>query len=333
MNSNLEQFGNLPSGEVIHRVTLSNGGLTASFITFGAILQDLRKDGFDYPLVLGSNRLEPYFGALQHAGALVGRFANRLTAGRFTIDGKCYQVPKNFRDRHSLHGGPEGTSIRVWRIDQLTAKSVIMKLDLPDGDMGFPGALEIRAYISLGDTGELVFDIKATTSRPTICSIAHHSYFNLSGDATINDHELEVKADAFLPIDKDLIPLGNTQSVQNHQYDFRQRKILSDIFIDHNFCLSDHRKDCRKVASLFSRKAGLGLEVMTNETGLQIYTGDGVNSGPSFGLDGRTYSPRAGIALETQCWPDAPNYPNFPSAILRENETYHHQAIYKFFTF
>lgn len=333
MNSKLEQFGTLPSGDVIHRVTLSNGGLTACFITFGAILQDLRKDGIPYPLVLGSNRLEPYLGAMRHAGALVGRFANRINNGRFAIDGKHYQVPKNFRDRHALHGGPEGTSLRIWRIDHLTTKSVVMKLDLPDGDMGFPGALEVSAFISLGDTGELAFEIKATTSHPTICSIAHHSYFNLSGDTTINDHELEVDADAFLPIDEDLIPLGNIQSVQDHQYDFRQRKILSDIFIDHNFCLSDHRTDCRKVATLLCANAGLGLEVMTNETGLQIYTGDGVNSGPKFGLDGRTYEARAGIALETQCWPDAPNQPNFPSAQLIENETYHHQAIYKFFTF
>lgn len=326
----IDYFATLPTGEDVHQVRLVGGGLAATVLTYGASLQDLRLDGVAHPLVLGAPTIEPYLGPLCHAGALVGRFANRIDKGAFAIDGVLYQVPVNFRGRHALHGGANGTSLCLWTIIELGRSWVEMQLILPDGHMGFPGEIDIRAKISLAADGALAFDLSATTTKATLCSIAHHSYFNLGGTNTINNHLLEVQADGYLPIDDDLIPLGQVDPVAGHAYDFRAAKLLADTFIDHNFCLSESKQPCRVVACLSDPTAGVMMEVATNEVGLQIYTGDGLDLPKGQGLDGRGYGARAGIALETQAWPDAPNQPDFPSAVLRPDTPYAHTAVYRF---
>ncbi len=322
-------FGRLPNGDPVHRVTLENGGVRAAFLTYGATLQDLRVEGVAHPLVIGASTLEPYFGPLMYAGALVGRFSNRLRHGRFEIDGTTYQAEVQADTGHTLHGGPVGVSSKVWSILEMGADHVVMGLELNDGDMGFPGNMSLRAHMSLDEHGALSFDITATSDRATPCSLAHHSYFNLDGTETIADHQLQVSADHFLPVDHALIPLGTKVALDQHAFDFRALKELGAHQIDHNFCLSSKTVPTRPVARLSAARSGIEVGIATNQPGLQVYTGDGLDCSGGIGLEGRTYGARSGIALETQAWPDAPNHPTFPNAILRPDETYHHHVIYK----
>lgn len=330
MNNQIEDFGQTPDGKAVQRVALSGGGLTAHILTYGATVQDLRIDGVDHPLVLGAPTLEPYFGPMIYFGALVGRFANRIAQGRFTLDGVTHQVPTNWRGRHALHGGPLGTGQKVWQIAAVSRESLRLELVLPDGDMGFPGTLRVSAAISLPGDGALAFDISAETDAPTPCSFAHHGFFNLDASTDISGHELEIKAESYLPVDDDLIPTGALAPVEGTGFDFRTPRQIGKRGLDHNFCLSDHPEPIRPVATLRSPQPGRSMRIETTEPGLQVY--DGANIPPEGlpGLDGRRYGPYAGIALETQSWPDAPNQSGFPAAILWPGETYRHQARYIF---
>ncbi len=321
-----ETFGTTPSGQMIEVVTLKSPALTARVLTLGATVQDLRLAGVDHPLVLGFNRPEPYFDAGLYVGALVGRLANRLAGGRFTLDGHSHQADRNEGGRTLLHGGSDGIHHHIWQITALETDRVVMELSLPDGHMGFPGKLAIRAAITLRDTA-LCFDLSAQSDAPTLCNLAHHGYFTLDGGTSTSAHRLEVAAEAYLPVDSDLIPTGEVKPVAGTDFDFRRPRALGTGSYDHNLCLSDTRVALRRVAML-TGESGLRMEVETTEPGLQVYDGrhfDGVA-----GLEGRIYGPHAGVALETQVWPDAPNHPDFPEATLRPGQTYHAVTNYRF---
>ncbi|MGY6703674.1 aldose epimerase family protein [Roseinatronobacter sp.] len=323
-------FGHLPDGQVIEKITLRGGGMVAQVLTLGAIVQDLRLDGVAHPLVLGAEAAEPYLDNMRFFGAIVGRFANRIAGGQFDLNGKTYRIPQNSPGGHALHGGPVGSSQKLWQVKQHTSASVTLCLHLPDGDMGFPGNMDVCATISLPETGVLQFEIDATTDRATPCSFAHHGYFSLDDTGTLAQHDLQIAADHYLPVDGDLIPTGTIAPVAGGLFDFRAPRPLSGVALDHNFCLSRERVPLRPVATLRSAASGVSMRMDSTEPGLQVYTGSQIPAEGLDGLGGRRYGPFAGIALEAQAWPDAPNRPEFPPAILTPDARYRQCTRYVF---
>ena len=333
-NPVFELFGRTAEGEEVHRVTLEGGGLRARIMTWGATLQELRLEGHGSPLTLGFPDFDSYPRHSPYFGQTPGRFANRIDGGRFRLDGRQYQLERNEGENH-LHGGHIGTGKSVWRIDELSRDSVTLVLVDPDGRAGYPGTCTIACSYTLRDEGTLSIDYEAQTDRATICNLAHHSYFNLDGGPTILDHNLMIAADACLPTRPDQIPTGEIAPVAGTAYDFgelrpiRREEDGRQVLYDHNFCLSRRRTGKRSVALLGSERSGIGMEVRTTEPGLQFYCGYKLK--PTVpGLDGRLHQPFAGLCLETQAWPDAPNHPDFPSAVLRPGETLRQQTDYVF---
>ncbi|MDD7969926.1 aldose epimerase family protein [Roseinatronobacter alkalisoli] len=324
------EFGALADGRMVERITLHGGGMVAQVLTLGAIVQDLRMDGVAHPLVLGTDTPDAYLGPMQYFGAIVGRFANRIAGARFELDGHTHHIPVNNAGGHALHGGPVGSSQRLWRVLEQSPASVTLGLFLPDGDMGFPGNLDIRATISLPGSGTLQFNISAQTDRATPCSLTHHGYFALDDTGGLSKHWLRVAADHYLPVDANLIPTGQIVPVADSAFDFRKARNLSGAALDHNFCLSTESQPLRPIAWLQSAESGLIMQIDSTEAGLQVYTGSQIPAAGLPGLGGRCYRPFAGIALEAQAWPDAPNRPAFPSAILRPDGQYEHETRYSF---
>nr|WP_223115691.1 aldose epimerase family protein [Paracoccus amoyensis] len=316
----------MPDGRVVQRITLQSQGMTAQVLTLGGIVQDLRMDGVAAPLVLGSPDVAAYLGRARYWGAIVGRFANRIGGGRFALNGRDYQTDQNFLDRHTLHGGSDGLDQQIWTVEDLAADRVTLSVSLPDGHMGFPGNLHVMAEIAL-HASTLAFDFTAETDAPTPCSLAHHGYFNLDGGGDVRHHELWIDADRYLPVDQDLIPLPGMAPVAGTAFDFRQPRQIGASGYDHNFCLNNGSGQRETVARLTGR-SGLRMTVTTDAPGLQFYDGRHFKAEP--GLDGQTYGAHAGVALETQSWPDAPNRPDFPDAILRPGEKYRHSVSYGF---
>jgi len=314
-------FGTTPDGTSVQRITLSNGELTAAILTRGALLQDLRLDGHPYPLVLGYPDLPPYVQNPYYFGATIGRFANRLRNGIAMIDGTRHQLDRNTPQGHHIHGGREGTTHANWQIVDHSETATLLATRLPDGHMGFPGTLDVTVGFQLCAGPTLEIEITARTDAPTLCSFAHHSYFNLDGTATIDRHRLIVNATKYLPTDPDGLPTGDVRDVAGTAFDFRLgRTLLSDHPHDHNLCLATQRQPLSEAATLIG-ETGLQMRMITTEPGLQIYTGDGI-AADTPGLLNMSYGPRSGVALEPQLWPDAPNHPAFPSATLFPGEAY-----------
>lgn len=320
------QTETLPDGREVQRLTLRGGGLTAQILTLGAIVQDLRLDGIAYPLVLGAPDAASYLGPTRYFGAIVGRLANRIGNARFTLDGREYHTDPNFLSRHTLHGGSDGVDVHIWRIEAQTPSSVTLSLSLPDGHMGFPGTIAMSTHIALED-GALCFTLGASTDAPTPCSLTHHGYFNLDGTSDVRNHSVHIAADHMLPTTEDLIPTGEIAPVAGSRFDFREPRPLGPEACDRCFCLSDGPRPLRPVAWV-TGESGLALRVETTACGLQFYNGAYMREVP--GLDGRIYGPQAGLALETQAWPDAPNQPHFPNAILRPGEDWSETTRYVF---
>ena len=313
----ITDFGTLPDGRRVEAIALAGGGLRARVLTLGAIVQDLRLDGVAHPLVLGCRTPEDYLGRGRYLGAIVGRYANRISGARVVLDGQSHALDANFLGRHTLHGGREGADTLLWRIETLKPASVTLSLSLPDGHMGFPGRLDISAGIALTDR-TLRVTLSARTDKATPCSLTHHGYFDLDGQGDIRGHRLRIAAEHYLPVDAQSIPDGRVLPVAGTHLDFRADRTVGEAGrLDHNFCLSQAPVPLRPVAWLAGR-SGLGLEVRTTCCGLQVY--DGAHFDGMAGLDGRRYAAHAGIALEAQHWPDAPNRPGFPDAILRPGE-------------
>ena len=323
-----ESFGHAPDGTPVQRIALRGGGLTAHVLTLGGIVQDLRLDGVDHPLVVGAQTLAPYLGPLRYTGALCGRFANRIAGARFDLGGQHFDLSANFLGRHCLHGGASGMNAQVWSLADLTDNAVTLTLTSEDGDMGFPGRLTISARISLDEGAALAFDIQARTSAPTPVSITHHGYFNLDGGGDVAGHSLRVLAETALPVDAEGIPTSGPQPVAGTRLDFQTSRPIGLAPLDHNFCLFGQRHPLHRVARLTGATSGLAMDLETTEPGLQIYNGAHLPS-EFCGLAG-PLGPRPGLALEPQVWPDAPNRPEFPDATLHPGQTYHHQTRYVF---
>jgi aldose 1-epimerase len=339
----IRQFGNF-DGQSIFEVTIGTPeGTHARVITWGAAVRDLVLLGAAGPerVVLGLGTLEDYVRYSPHLGATPGRFANRIRGGQFVLDGVAYQVPKNENNTTSIHGGGQGFGKRAWELSDYDASSVRMTLYSPDGDAGYPGTTEVTClYRVIGTT--LRVELSAVTDHATPINLCHHSYFNLDGRPSILDHELEIAADFYTPVDDLNLPTGEIRCVAGGPFDFRAPRPIRFVqdsarrIYDHNWVL---RRDCLEVvgsgvplafaARLRSPLNGRTLEVWTTEPGLQVYDGHKLDL-PVLGHGGVRYGPCSGICLEAQRFPDSPNQPHFPNTILRPGELSRQITEYRF---
>lgn len=330
-----EHFGTTRDGQTVERVSIAAGGLTAHVLTWGAIVQDLRLDSHPAPLVLGFDRIEHYLDHSIYFGAIVGRFANRIADGRFTLDGERYQTDRN-DNGHTLHGGSFGIDKRPWTLRDHGPDFVTLVIADRSGTMGFPGTLEIVCTYRIVSPATLSIELSARCDRPTLCNLAHHAYFNLNdgGRTGILDHRMSIAAQAYLPVDETLIPTGAVCPVEGTDFDFVlprsvRAKPGEETCYDHNFCLAAARRDLSPAAWVQGSASGIAMEVWTTEPGLQLFSGQFPDR-PVSGLDGIAYRRFAGMCLEPQIWPDAPNRPYFPQATLRPGETYRQSTEYRF---
>lgn len=318
-----ETFGTMPDGQAVERVTLSGGGLTASILGYGAVLQDLRLDGHAPPLVLGFDRFDHYLAHSRYFGATAGRCANRIAGAAFRLGVVTYRLDANYLGKHHLHGGSAGIGTRLWTFEDVRPDSATLRIELSDGEMGYPGAMVVRVTFALLRGGALDIRMAAWTDTPTLCNLAHHSYWNLSGEPDILNHSLQVSADHYLPVDDELIPTGELAAVAGTPFDFRHGTRLAQACasarIDHNFCTGDARCAIRDVARLSG--GGIQMAIRTTEAGLQVFDGAPL-AVPVPGLGGRRMGAHAGIALEPQVWPDAIHHPDWAQPVLRPGETY-----------
>lgn len=322
-------------GEAVKRVTIQGGGLTAYVLTWGAVVQDLRLAGHPDPLVLGYEDFEHYPVHSRYFGAIAGRYANRIRNGQFMIDGERFQADCNQPAGHSLHGGEQGMGRRLWQLADHGESHVTLVYGARDGEMGFPGELDAQCTYRLEAGGRFVVELTAECSRPTLCNLAHHSYFNLDdgGRSPVDEHRVMINASAYVPVDAENIPTGAVLPVGGTAFDFRlSRPLRIDAGLDaydHNFCLSAGRGPLRQAAWVQGTRSGVDMEVWTTEPGLQMFDGKGIAQEVP-GLEGVVYGDRAGLALEPQVWPDSPNHGHFPQAVLRPGETYRQISEYRF---
>jgi aldose 1-epimerase len=332
-----EHFGTTADGEIVQRFTITGGGLTAKIITWGAALQDLRLAGHDAPLVLGFEHFADYPPFAPYFGATAGRYANRIGNGSFQIGGERFQTDRDFLGKHTLHGGSKGFGKHVWDVALHGDDFVTLALHSPAGDMGFPGNLEATCTYRMKIPGTLSIEYTATTDEPTLCNLAHHSYFNLDngGRGDILGHRLMLNAAAYLPVDDELIPTGVVQPVDGTAFDFRYARPIrhgdggNQTIYDHNFCLAAARGALKQAAWVQAAASGVEMEVWTTEPGMQFYAGHKV-AREQEGLEGSRYEAYAGFCLEAQVWPDSPNHAYFPQAVLWPGEICRQTTEYRF---
>ena len=349
-----ESFGTMPDGRPVTAITLSNDNkLQVRVISLGATLQSVmapdRNGKFD-DIVLGYSDLKGYLANASYFGASVGRFANRIARGRFTLDGKSYQLPIN-NGANSLHGGTVGFGQVLWTVVAVKSgpdASVTLRYVSPDGDQGYPGQLTATATYSLNARNELSLDYRATTDKPTIVNISNHAYWNLAGEGSghsILDQLLTMPADAYTPVDDTQIPTGELRSVTGTPFDFRKAKAIGrdirdgrddQLLIgrgyDHNWVIGKAPvANPRPVARVEDPVSGRVLEMSSTQPGLQFYSGNFLD-GSVVGKKGHIYRQGDGLALEPQLFPDTPNRPDFGSARLDPGQTYENRIVYRFLT-
>ena len=328
-------FGVLPDGRPVRKIVLGSApGPVLSLLDLGATVQGLQVtcgDGHRRDVVLGQGSVAEYLASSDYLGATVGRYANRIAGGRLDLDGEEVQLGTNDRG-NLLHGGPDGFDSRLWQLGEHSSTEARLSLESPDGDQGFPGAVRVEVHFEVaGDSVRVAF--VATTDATTVVNLTNHAYFNLDGvgTGTVDDHELTVLADEYLPVDDTGIPLGGFAPVAGPPLDFRSparvgqaarsgdEQVVRMSGIDHNFVLRG--SGMRRVATLSSRRTGTTLELSTDRPGLQVYTGNGLDgSRPSAG--GGRHRQGDGIALEPQLFPDTPHHPDWPTAMLLPGETF-----------
>jgi aldose 1-epimerase len=338
-------FGATPAGEPVARFTLEAGpGIVAKLIEYGATLTSLEapdRQGRVGPVVLGFDTLRDYLNCGAYLGATVGRFANRIAGGSFALNGRTYQLTRN-EGRHHLHGGGRGFDQAVWRGEAIeTGDEVGVRFHhcSPDGEEGYPGELDVSVSYRLNGSGGLRIDYRVTTDRSTPVNLAHHSYFNLnSGGATsVLAHEVCIEADDCLAIDAEGIPTGEIHPVDGTPLDFRSPHTLGSRIealvasrggYDHTFALRSRGAEPTLAARVTDAETGRSLEVLTTQPGLQLYSGNFLD-GSLIGRGGIAYRRWSAFCLEAQHFPDSPNRPSFPSAVLEPGEVYAHSVVYR----
>lgn len=323
-------FGTTPSGETVERHVLANGRLRAAVLTYGAIVQSLEVSGVN--VVLGCATLDDYLTRSRYFGAVVGRYGNRIAGGRFTLDGREHRLPVN-DGPNSLHGGTSGFDRRVWRAERVTESSITLTLVSPDGDQGYPGTLTAEVTYTL-TADALRIGYRAVTDAPTVVNLTNHSYFNLAGtgedfdrtgggpaaDADVLGHVLRMDAPRYLPVDDTKIPTGELAPVDGTDFDFTAPHAIGARMggaYDHCFVLDG-------TITVTEPRSGRVMEVTTTEPGVQFYAGHMLDAAVT------PYGPHAGFCLETQHFPDSPNRPEFPSAVLRPGEEFRSATEYRF---
>lgn len=335
--------------QTVEIYTLTNvHGAEARIMTYGATIVSLKtpdRAGLFKNIVLGFDTLDPYLAGVPYFGATVGRYANRIANGRFSLDGGSYQLPKN-DGPNSLHGGLRGFDKHVWKaetIESLRGQAVRFTYVSAAGEEGYPGELTANVTYRLDDDNALVIEYRAVTTAPTPINLANHAYFNLTGDTMrpILNHILMINADRFTPVNATLIPTGEVQAVANTPFDFRKPQPIGTRIndgveqlqighgYDHNWVLTkSHPKMLTLAAILTEPESGRSLEVRTTQPGLQFYSGNFLDGKPL--ASGTAFNYRTGLCLETQHFPDSPNQPAFPSTILRPGQIYSQKTVLAF---
>jgi aldose 1-epimerase len=341
-----EHFGTLDDGREVLRWTVENGGLRLRVLSLGGVVQSLEtpdRDGRTANLVLGHDKLGPYEHGSSYFGALIGRYGNRIGGASFELDGARHTLPANEGDSTTLHGGDGGFHAQLWDVEPFERDGEVgltLRHHSPDGAEGFPGALDVRVDYTLTARGEWRIDYTATTDRPTVVNLTQHSYFNLAGEAAgrdVSDHVVRVAAGHYTPVDADVLPTGEIADVAGTPFDFRAARPLGEVLgapgfagIDHNLVLDGGRTETPRPVALVSHPAsGRELEISTTEPGAQLYTANHLD-GSLTGSGGVAYGKHAGVAFETQHFPDSPNRPDFPSTVVRPGEVYRTTTVYAF---
>lgn len=331
-------FGRLPDGTQVHAFTLrGESGLTAIVTEYGGRLCRLDAPTPAGPrnVTLGFDSLAPYLSDGAHLGALTGRYANRIAGGRFTLDGRAYELPRN-NGGNTLHGGPDGFACRVWR-GEPDGSALRLSLHSPDGDQGFPGALDVTVHYRIVGSA-LEIDYAATCDAPTVLNLTHHAYFNLAGAdlasiGTVMEHVLHIPSSRITPLDASLMPTGEIRDIAGTALDFRTPTAIGARIdapdgqlrggggYDLCYVLADAPRAVPQPAATVTA-GGLRLEVLTTEPGLQVYTGNFLNGNP--------FPWRSGLCLETQHFADSPNQPGFPSTVLRPGDVFRSRTLFRF---
>jgi aldose 1-epimerase len=341
-------FGTLQDGTHVPAAELSNdAGLSVRIISLGAAIQSLSvpdRSGVRADVVLGYDSPRDYAARPQYFGATVGRYANRIARGKFSLDGKQYALETNDGPNH-LHGGVHGLDKVLWKIDEVVSgppARVVLSHVSPDGAGGYPGTLKLTATYALSERNELSIEYRATTDRPTIVNITNHSFFNLAGAGDVLDHRLTLFADRYTPVDATLISTGELRNVAGTPFDFRHPRAIGEHIrdghdeqlrigrgYDHNFVVTGQPGQLRPAARLEDPASGRVLEVLATAPGLQFYSGNFLD-GTSVGKGGRIYRQGDGLCLEPQVFPDTPNRPEFPAARLDPGRAYVNAIVFRF---
>ena len=340
-------FGILPDGQPVTVFTLTNRqGMQVKVLDFGAIISAIQvpdRDGTVADVVLGFERLEPYLANSAFLGAVIGRYGNRIAEGRFSLDGKDYQLAVNNAPNH-LHGGDQGFHQVMWRAAPFTkdgAVGITFTRSSPDGEDGYPGKLDVTLTYELDDDNALSLRYHAVTDQATPINLTNHSYFNLAGQGTILGHEVTIDADRYLPVDAGSIPTGELADVSGTPFDLRRSTVIGDSIAlpheqlrigrgyDHNFVLNQQPGQLLNLAATVREpQSGRVMQVYTQEPGIQFYSGNFLDGSQHGKL--RTHSYRGALCLETQHFPDSPNQAHFPNTILRPGKEYQTYTVYRF---
>lgn len=337
-------FGTEASGQSINRYVLSDGVISVGILNLGGTIQFLKVPGRnreDVDIALGFDTQESYYAQDKYIGALIGRCANRIAQGRFSLNGKEYHLECN-NGRNHLHGW-RGFDKKIWQAE-IRGEKLLLKLFSEDGDAGYPGSLKAEVSYTVKNRA-LIIDYRACSNMDTLCNLTNHVYWNLAGhgSGTVAKQEITIYADEFTPCDKESIPTGILQKVDGTPFDLRTPTPMGKYWddtdeqltnaggYDHNFVVRGKHGTLRKAASVCSLEAGIYMSVETTMPGIQFYTGNYLNGEP-VGKNGALYGRRCGFCLETQYYPDAINRPQWPQPLLKTGETWSHQTIYRFET-
>ncbi|KOP37050.1 galactose-1-epimerase [Flavobacterium sp. WLB] len=342
-----KNFDTIIEGKKVNLYWIENKGIKAAFTNYGGRLIGLwvnDKNGKPTDVVVGMNSAkgfksstEPYF------GATIGRVGNRIGKGKFTLEGKQYQVPLN-NGKNALHGGIKGFQDVVWNAEKANENTLVFTYVSPDGEQGFPGNLTVKVTYTITDDNSVKMEYEATTDKTTLVNLTNHAFFNLNGEGsgTILNHELQIYANEFTPVDEGLIPSGELKSVKNTVFDFTSKHTIGERIeakdeqlkfgkgYDHNYVLNETKKNgLNHAATISGDKSGITMDIFTEEPGLQFYSGNFMQSKNTF-KSGSKDDFRTAFALETQHFPDAPNQPKFASIVLKVGEKYHTVSYYQF---
>lgn len=343
--------GTLADGTEVTKITLTGkNGVSVSILSFGATLHEFMvpdRDGNLVDIAVSYENLSDYEERPNYWGATIGRYANRIAGGRFTLDGKTYQLPQNDGE-NSLHGGGKGWDVQNWKVDSIASgpvASVRLSLVSPDGEAGYPGMVNASVTYSLDDAGSLRIEFGAATNKPTVINMTNHAIFNMAGEGAPQGamgNVLTIPASHYTPVNENLIPTGELRAVEGTVFDFRAGKAMNEGLrdgtdqqivygrgFDHNFALDKGVTEQPELAAILTDPAsGRRLEVLTTEPGLQVYAGNFID-GTYIGKNGHLYRMGDGIALEPQKFPDSPNHPDFASARVDPGKPYRHVMVYR----